>query len=212
MRRFVLQQNVVRFQRALETERDESTCRSIREILAACKRELALLESALHGAYAEASLASFAERNSSRSDRTFASLFQKEFEDSSRPYLVLDPRPGLHIVDINDAYGRATLTRRTSVAGRPLFEVFPDNPGDPDADGVSNLYASLRAASDSGREHAMQVQRYDMRDPNGRFIEHYWRTLNTPLLDEDGRLKFLVHHVEDVTAEVLALPAASIAR
>jgi PAS domain-containing protein len=209
MRRFVLQQNVVRFQRALETERDESTCRSIREILAACKRELALLECALHGAYVLAPPANFAERNCSRNNRTFASLFQKEFEDSSHPYLVLDPRPGLHIVDLNDAYGRATLIERTAVAGRPLFEVFPDNPDDPDADGVSNLYASLRVASDSGRPHAMPVQRYDVRDANGRFVERYWRPVNTPLLDGDGRLMFLLHQVEDVTAEVLALPAAN---
>jgi hypothetical protein len=42
-----------------------------------------------------------------------------------------------------------------------------------------------------------------------RFIERYWRPVNTPLLDEDGHLAFLLHQVEDVTAEVLALPAAN---
>lgn len=209
MRRFVLQQNVARFQQVLKTECDEAICRSIREMLAACKRELALLEAALHGAYTRAPPANFAERNCSGRDRTFASLFRKEFEGSSHPYLVLDPRPGLHIVDLNDAYGRVTLIERTAVAGRPLFDVFPDNPDDADADGVSNLYASLRAASDSGRPHAMPVQRYDVRDANGRFVERYWRPVNTPLLDEDERLVFLLHHVENVTAEVLALPAAS---
>ena len=35
------------------------------------------------------------------------------------------------------------MTRREEVIGRPLFEVFPDNPEDPGATGVRNLRASL---------------------------------------------------------------------
>jgi hypothetical protein len=40
------------------------------------------------------------------------------------------------------------------VAG-PFFEVFPDDPDNPLADGVSNLYPSLRAAFDSRRPNTM---------------------------------------------------------
>jgi hypothetical protein len=39
-------------------------------------------------------------------------------------YLALDPRPGLHIIDINDSYAHATMTTRAVVVGRPFFEVF----------------------------------------------------------------------------------------
>jgi hypothetical protein len=102
-------------------------------------------------------------------------------------------------VDINDAYARATMTRRAAVVGRPIFEVFPDNPDDPCADGVSNLYASLCAAADSRRPNAMPIQRYDIRDAGGRFVERYWRQLNTPMFDFEGRLNYLLHHAEDVT-------------
>ncbi|WP_246208164.1 hypothetical protein [Bradyrhizobium rifense] len=49
--------------------------------------------------------------------------------------MLLDPGPGLQIVDINAAYAKATLIVRESVLGRSLFEVFPDNPDDPHADG-----------------------------------------------------------------------------
>lgn len=77
--------------------------------------------------------------------------------------------------------------------------MFPDNPDDPLADGVSNLYASLRIVAQTGRPHAMAVQRYDIRDPDGSFVERYWQPINSAIVDEDGRLTFLLHHVEDVT-------------
>jgi PAS domain-containing protein len=116
--------------------------------------------------------------------------------------MLLDPGPGLQIVDINTAYAEATLTDRDSVVGRSLFEVFPDNPDEPLADGVSNLYASLRTVAQTGRAHAMAVQRYDICDPDGSFIERHWQPINSPIHDENGRLAFLLHHVEDVTDQV----------
>jgi len=131
------------------------------------------------------------------------SQFQREFENSPHLYLVLNPRPGLHIIDVNDAYARATMTTRAVVAGERMFDVFPDNPDDPFADGVSNLYASLRSAAETGRPHAMQVQRYDLRHSNGKFVERYWRPVNSPVFDDNGRLIYLLHYVEDVTSEVL---------
>ena len=128
---------------------------------------------------------------------------------NSRParYLLLHPGSGLHIVDVNDAYARATMIARAAVVGRPIFEVFPDNPNYAGADGVRNLYTSLRAAAESGKPDAMPIQRYDVRDTEGRFVERHWRPVNTPLLAEDGSVAYLLHHVEDVTDKFT--PAAS---
>lgn len=61
----------------------------------------------------------------------------------SLPGLILILTPGLVIVTASDAYLRATMTRRADIAGRGLFEISPDNPGDPNADGVRNLRAPL---------------------------------------------------------------------
>jgi PAS domain-containing protein len=63
------------------------------------------------------------------------------FAAAPDPYLVLTPQ--FTIVAVNDAYLRATMTRRSEILGRGLFEVFPDNPDDPEATGTSNLRASL---------------------------------------------------------------------
>src|SRR4029077_10163893 len=63
------------------------------------------------------------------------------FEAAPGPYLILTP--DLVIAAVNEAYLRATMTRREEIVGRGLFDVFPDNPDDPAATGVRNLRVSL---------------------------------------------------------------------
>ncbi len=69
--------------------------------------------------------------------------FKLLFESAPGLFLVLRPDPDFTILGASDAYLRATLTEREKIVGRGLFEVFPDNPDDPDATGTSNLRASL---------------------------------------------------------------------
>jgi hypothetical protein len=52
--------------------------------------------------------------------------FRRLFESVPGCYLVL--APDMTIVASSDAYLRASMTRRDEIVGRPLFEVFPDNP------------------------------------------------------------------------------------
>lgn len=114
--------------------------------------------------------------------------------------LVLDP--DLYLVAVNDAYLAATMTRRESILGRHLFEVFPDNPDDPQATGVANLAASLRRVVERRRADAMAVQKYDIRRPEdqgGGFEVRYWSPVNTPVVDEQGGLIYILHEVTDVT-------------
>jgi PAS domain-containing protein len=129
---------------------------------------------------------------------------RRQFDHAPHPYMLIDPGPGLKILDINDAYAAATLIQRDDVVGKPLFGVFPDNPELETADGVSNLYQSLSIVVKTGEPHAMAVQRYDIRTPDGPFVERHWQPLNTPIHDDTGKLVCLLHHVEDVTQMVLA--------
>ncbi|HKB58560.1 MAG TPA: PAS domain S-box protein [Gallionellaceae bacterium] len=126
--------------------------------------------------------------------------FRILFESAPDLYLVLDPR--LVIVGLSNAYARATMTRRENILSRELFAVFPDNPGDPASAGVRNLHASLRRVLKTGKPDAMPVQKYDIRRPDeegGGFEERYWSPLNTPVLNPDGALAYIIHRVEDVT-------------
>ncbi|MEI9991963.1 MAG: PAS domain S-box protein [Rhizomicrobium sp.] len=115
-------------------------------------------------------------------------------------YLVLDP--AFTIRAVNDAYCRATMTRREEIIGRNLFEVFPDNPNDPAADGVAKLRLSLQRVLDLRRPDVMSIQKYDIRKPDsegGGFEERYWNPINTPVLDSGGAVQSILHCVEDVT-------------
>ena len=93
----------------------------------------------------------------------------------------------------------ATLTDGHEIAGRHLFEVFPDNPDDPGATGVSNLRASLDRVLRLRRPDAMAVQKYDVRRPDGGFEEKHWSPLNTPVLNQAGEVEWILYRVEDVT-------------
>ena len=125
--------------------------------------------------------------------------FRGLFEQAPAPYLVLSP--ALVIVAVTDAYLRATMTERADILGRGLFEVFPDNPAEVGASGVSNLRASLERVLKSGQADTMAVQKYDIRRPDsegGGFEERHWSPVNTPVL-ANGRVEFIIHRVEDVT-------------
>lgn len=126
--------------------------------------------------------------------------FRALFEAAPGLYLVLDT--GLRIVAASDAYLAATMTQRSQIIGRNLFDVFPDNPDDPGATGTSNLRASLDRVIRHGRSDPMAVQKYDIRRPEedgGGYEERYWSPVNSPVFDRGQRLVYILHRVEDVT-------------
>ena len=126
--------------------------------------------------------------------------YEAVFSAAPGAYLLL--APDLTIVGATDAYLTTTMTVRREIVGRRLFDVFPDNPDDPSADGVRNLRASLERAIATGRPDRMAVQKYDIRRPDsagGGFEEHWWSPLNIPVLAADGTVRHLIHWVEDVT-------------
>jgi signal transduction histidine kinase/ActR/RegA family two-component response regulator len=126
--------------------------------------------------------------------------FKALFEAAPGLYLVLDPE--LRIVAASEAYLAATMTRRDEIIGRGIFDVFPDNPDDPEATGVRNLSASLERVRTRRTPDTMAVQKYDIQRPpeeGGGFEERYWSPKNTPVLDPEGQLTYIIHRVQDVT-------------
>ncbi len=124
--------------------------------------------------------------------------FQQLFESAPGLYLVLKP-DDYRIVGVSNAYLEATYTEREAILGRTLFEVFPDPPDELDANGVSSIRASLERVRRNRMADAVAVQRYPIRCPDGSFEERYWSPLNSPVLNVDGSLAYIIHRVEDVT-------------
>ena len=131
--------------------------------------------------------------------------YEALFAATPSPYLVIEP--DLVIVEVNRAYLKATGRTREDLLGKHLFEAFPANPNDPEADGVRNLTASLERVLSTGRQDTMALQKYDIpvMDRPGVFEERWWSPVNTPLAGPDGEVSLIIHKVEDVTPYVTAL-------
>jgi PAS domain S-box-containing protein len=132
----------------------------------------------------------------SRSTLDFQALFQ------SAPGLYLVLTPDFTIVEVSDAYLRATMTKREQIIGRGVFEVFPDNPNDSAATGERNLRSSLKRVLERRVPDKMPEQRYDIRKPEaegGGFEERYWSPINSPVFGPDKEVSYILHSVQDVT-------------
>ncbi|MEU0134521.1 SpoIIE family protein phosphatase [Streptomyces sp. NPDC006296] len=130
--------------------------------------------------------------------------YRSLFAATPSPYLVL--ASDLVIVDANVAYLRATRRTREDLVGRHVFDAFPDNPADPDSDWVPTVEASFGRVLASGEADVLAMQRYDIpvAAQPGTFEERWWSTVNTPVLDRDDGVAWIIHRVEDVTAFVRA--------
>ncbi|MEU6577958.1 SpoIIE family protein phosphatase [Streptomyces sp. NPDC046805] len=126
------------------------------------------------------------------------------FAATPSPYLVLSP--DLMIVGANEAYCRATGRARSDLVGQYVFDAFPDNPDDPDSDGMQNLSASFERVLTTREPDVMAVQKYDIPVPGrpGVFEERWWSPVNAPVLGPDNNVSWLIHRVEDVTAFIRA--------
>src|SRR5579862_4070142 len=125
--------------------------------------------------------------------KTIALDYQKIFEQIPGLYLILST--DFVIVAQNDSHLRATNTSRSKTVGRSLFEVFPDNPNDSAADGLSHLRRSLLAVIKTRQPNELPVLKYDIQRPlekGGGYETRYWRVVNTPVLDADGYVALII--------------------
>jgi PAS domain S-box-containing protein len=124
--------------------------------------------------------------------------FQAIFNAAPTPLLVVAP-PNWVIIAANEGRLMVTGTQRDEIVGQKLFDVFPDDPKDPHADGVANLTLSLERVLATKASDVMPVQRYALSDGSGAFVERWWNPINTPVLGADGEVALVIHRVEEVT-------------
>ncbi|MBA2378176.1 MAG: PAS domain-containing protein [Blastocatellia bacterium] len=139
------------------------------------------------------------ERAARREADNASKYYRSLFEYAPGSYLVLTPDE-FEIVAVSDSYLVATMTTREELQGQKFFEVFPNDPDDPAADGETNLRASFGRVNSLNRSDVMPIQRHPVRDRDGRFIEKFWGPVNTPVPGPNGEIAFIIHRAEDVTA------------
>ena len=124
--------------------------------------------------------------------------FRVLFESWPGAYLVLDPE--LMIIAVSDAHLAVSMTSRSDVMGKHISQAFPDNPDDPESDGEARLRASLDRVRRHKVADTMPVQQYDIRRHGSEEFEtRFWSVVNSPVLDHDGNLLYIVNRAEDIT-------------
>lgn len=110
------------------------------------------------------------------------------------PIQVLDRN--LCFVFVNPAYLRVFGKTWDELAGRNVFDVYPEQP-ERIAEVRDRFERVLR-----GEFTAAQVQAYRLVRPDGVWEERFWRADEAPLYGADGGIEFIVQTIQDVTAEV----------
>jgi len=126
----------------------------------------------------------------------------KDIFDLTRAALLIiaTDAPSYTILDVNNAYLSVTNSSREELINKSVFAAFPANPTDEVSKNIERTIFSFEEAVRTKATHTMSNYRYDIPvRGTDEFEERYWTTSNTPVLDEDGKVKFLIHSPSNVT-------------
>ena len=122
------------------------------------------------------------------------------FEQSSEMLAVIDTK--FNLVDVSNAFLKGTKTKRENIIGKDIFHVFPSNPNDLEANSEGKIRASFNRVLKNKTPDTLPVVKYDIPKPEsegGGYELKYWQATNSPILDENNNVKYIIHRTEDVT-------------
>ena len=120
--------------------------------------------------------------------------FKVLFDAAPTPLMVLSP--DFTIVEVNDRYSSTVGQRRDTLVGRDIFEAFPG-----DAASEGQLRRSLDRVVASGKVDLLPVLHYPLpTSGGGGTVDRFWSCSHVPIHDAAGKLAFILHQTQDVTA------------
>ena len=127
--------------------------------------------------------------------------YKNIFNLTQSALLIIAPDAPLYtIIDANNAYLAATNSKREELINQSVFAAFPANPTDEVSKNIERTIYSFEQAIVTKETHTMSNYRYDIPiRGTDAFEERYWTTSNTPVLDCDGNVKFIIHSPANVT-------------
>lgn len=126
--------------------------------------------------------------------------YRSLFRTSPHAYLVLDPE--LIIVGASTAFLRSVQRTEEEIAGRHIFDAFPEDPKNPGGTDASSIKKSLLQVLSKREPDTMPVVPYAIQidTPDGpRFKTRYWSVVHTPVLAPDGQVRLILQSAVDVT-------------
>lgn len=113
------------------------------------------------------------------------------------PGLYLLLAPDGTILDHSDEHVQVAMLPREQAVGRHIFDAYPSAPESQQALHESHEYVRRYL-----KPHTMPLTRYDLLRPaeeGGGFEERYWQITHYPILNQAGKLRYILQRPEDVT-------------
>ena len=120
--------------------------------------------------------------------------FQQLFDAAPNPYVVMDT--DLRLVWMNKSYLSVTMRERDDLVGRRMFDAFPSGR---ETESFRLLNASLNRVLETAQPDEIALIRYDIPAPDGSIEPRYWSATHTPILNDEGKLEYILQHTVDVT-------------
>ena len=122
------------------------------------------------------------------------------FNANPEPSLLLAPNtPIFTILAVNSAYLEQLGINKKALVGKGIFAAFPDDPNNT----PSPLFESLNKVACYKSIDIINQNRYDIKDLKSPSQEtKYWEISNSPILNENGEIDYILHVVRDQSKEV----------
>ncbi len=122
------------------------------------------------------------------------------FDIAPNAYMVLDRE--LRFVAANKAYLELTASRLEDLLGKRLFDLFPNDPADPNNVPAQMLRSSLERVLETGERDHLALIKYRVPKKVGSEVlveDRFWSATHCPVCDAEGRVTFVLQHTVDVT-------------
>lgn len=117
--------------------------------------------------------------------------------------LICANSPNFTVENANRAYSEISGKSIDDLVGKRLFELFPDNPNDPESNSVAELTTLLNEVIETGRGNSKNIQRYDLKiGDSGSFEERYYNQNHTPIFNGNGDVEYILQVIEEVTDKI----------
>jgi PAS domain S-box-containing protein len=126
-------------------------------------------------------------------------LYDAVIKTTLDAYLILDSK--FTIIEATNAYLKAMRVKRADLIGLNVCDLIIDNPKRTKERQRNNIKRSLLKVLKTKRPHTMSSQKFTIHLPpfKNEEIEHDYRPLNTPVLDKNNEVQYIIHRIENLS-------------
>ncbi len=126
------------------------------------------------------------------------------FEEAPSPMCVLDAfSPEFKILKVNKAYSQTVFNNSDSYHEKPFFELFSSIQTEVNEAELNRLKQSFQKVISSGQKDEISGLKVERENKSNHLSEQYWKVVNTPVFDDQEKVKYIIHSIFDITAEYL---------